>query len=123
MFAVQIEKIDGLASIHGWSGPEGIAELLPGTYELELSADWMAGGLIVMALDAFNDNNPRAIRLTVEAGRDYEIDFDVEAGFYFISIFGHEEWEDLPPPPTGLARCSLTPTKLDRERCEGSLSE
>lgn len=116
-FAVQIEKIEGERSFHGWSGPDGIVTLLPGRYELRVSAANRPKDLLMRVADAFSDQHRRTFQLEVRAGHEYEIDFDRAGAFYTVTAFAREQSRNPPPRGTGAARCELTPTRLDRLRC------
>ena len=136
---VVIEKIDGAVAFHGFSGPDGRVDLLPGSYELQISSRAhpssatlvsppvggapMMVAIVPIAVETRpeSDHDPRTIRLSVEAGHRYEIRTDPARTFYWI-----ERYRVADPRPSpreqarhdpGLARCDLTPTQLDRDRC------
>ncbi len=123
--SVVIETINGEATYHGFSGPDGRVHLLPGSYQVEISSRKQSVGywtdLPLVPTRPGRDHDPRTLPMTLEAGYRYEIHTDPARTFYWIKRYRVGELRESPREQArhdpGPALCDLTPTEIDRERC------
>ena len=121
-FGVSITSINGSDHYESWSARTYTVDLLPGEYTIGLMADWEGGRLLVMAIDALNDNHPREAQLSVRAGYTYLIDFDRENEFYLMRVVPHSDVSDAEfPSKNDPERCKIALTDIDRDICAEAL--